>query len=83
MIVLENELSNVYPEIDMVTTPDGSPVAMVHANNCSSDMNAWLGLFREFSEAMGQKVDMNQIFEVMLQKALEWWRTAQLRLFLR
>lgn len=71
MIVLENELSNVYPEIDIVTTPDGSPVAMVHANNCSSDMNAWLGLFREFSEAMGQKVDMNQIFEVMLQKALE------------
>ena len=49
MIVLEKELANVYPEIDMVTTPDGSPVAMVHANNCSSDLNAWMNLFREFS----------------------------------
>ncbi|MEH7378870.1 FGGY-family carbohydrate kinase [Bacillus sp. JJ1533] len=71
MIVLEKELSKVYPEIDLVTTPDGSPVAMVHANNCSSDINAWLGLFREFSEAMGQKVDTDKLFEVMLNKALE------------
>jgi sugar (pentulose or hexulose) kinase len=71
MIVLEKDLSKVYPEIDLVTTPNGSPVAMVHANNCSSDLNAWLGLFREFSEAMGQKVDTNQLFEVMLNKALE------------
>ena len=71
MIVLEKELSEVYPEIDLVTTPNGSPVAMVHANNCSSDLNAWLGLFREFSEAMGQKIDTNQLFEVMLNKALE------------
>ena len=71
MVVLENELSKVYPEIDLVTTPNGSPVAMVHANNCSSDLNAWLGLFREYSEAMGQKVDTNQLFEVMLNKALE------------
>ncbi len=71
MLVLEKELSNVYPEIDLVTTPNGSPVGMVHANNCSSDLNAWLGLFREFSEAMGQKVDMNRIFEVVLNKALE------------
>ena len=44
---------------------------MVHANNCSSDINAWLGLFREFSEAMGQKVDTDQLFSVMLNKALE------------
>ncbi|MFD1449020.1 xylulokinase [Oceanobacillus profundus] len=71
MIVLEKELSKVYPEIDLVTTPNGSPVAMVHANNCSSDINAWLGLFREFYEAMGQKVESNQLFEVMLNKALE------------
>ncbi|MBU8791314.1 FGGY-family carbohydrate kinase [Oceanobacillus caeni] len=71
MIVLEKGLSKVYPEIDLVTTPNGSPVAMVHANNCSSDLNAWLGLFREFSEAMGQKVESNQLFEVMLNKALE------------
>ncbi len=71
MIVLDKKLSNVYPEIDLVTTPNGSPVAMVHANNCSSDLNAWLGLFREFSEAMGQKVESDKLFEVMLNKALE------------
>jgi len=71
MIVLERDLSKVYPEIDLVTTPNGSPVGMVHANNCSSDLNAWLGLFREFYEAMGQKVDPNKLFEVLLNKALE------------
>ncbi|MBS4208167.1 FGGY-family carbohydrate kinase [Bacillus sp. FJAT-50079] len=71
MIVLEKELSKVYPEIDLVTTPNGSPVGMVHANNCSSDLNAWLGLFREFYEAMGQKINTNQLFEVMLNKSLE------------
>jgi sugar (pentulose or hexulose) kinase len=71
MIVLEKELSKVYPEIDLVTTPSGSPVAMVHANNCSSDLNAWMGLFREFYEAMGQTVDTNKLFGVMLNKALE------------
>ncbi|MED3953259.1 FGGY-family carbohydrate kinase [Priestia aryabhattai] len=71
MIVLDKKLSKVYPEIDLVTTPNGSPVAMVHANNCSSDLNAWLGLFREFSEAMGQKVESDKLFEVMLNKALE------------
>src|SRR5690625_459660 len=71
MIVLEQELSKVHPEIDLVTTPNGSPVAMVHANNCSSDINAWLGLFREFSEAMGYEVDTGKLFEVMFNKALE------------
>jgi sugar (pentulose or hexulose) kinase len=71
MVVLEKELSKVYPEIDLVTTPNGSLVAMVHANNCSSDLNAWVGLFREFLEAMGQKVEMSKLFEVMLNRALE------------
>ncbi|MGN7481637.1 xylulokinase [Priestia megaterium] len=71
MIVLDKKLLNVYPEIDLVTTPNGSPVAMVHANNCSSDLNAWLGLFREFSEAMGQEVESDKLFQVMLNKALE------------
>lgn len=71
MIVLENELSKVYPEIDMVTTPNGSPVGMVHANNCSSDINAWIGLFREYSEAMGHKADNEQLYSVLLNKALE------------
>lgn len=71
MIVLEKKLSKVYPEVDMVTTPDGSVVAMVHANNCSSDINAWLGLFREYSEAMGYKIDTSQLFSTMFNKALE------------
>lgn len=44
MIVLDKELSNVYPEIDLVTTPNGSPVGMVHANNCSSDLNLIAGI---------------------------------------
>lgn len=71
MIVLEKELSKVYPEIDMVTTPDGSPVGMAHANNCSSDLNAWMGLFREFSVAMGYEADSGKLFSVLLNKALE------------
>ena len=71
MIVLEKELSKVHREIDPVTTPNGSPVAMVHANNCSSDLNAWIDLFREFSEAMGQQADTDKLFEVMLNKVLE------------
>ena len=48
MIVLEKALSRVYPEIDMVTTPDGRPVAMVHCNNCTNEINAWARLFRQF-----------------------------------
>lgn len=71
MIVLEKELSKVYPEIDMVTTPGGSPVAMAHANNCSSDLNAWVGLFREFSDAMGFQAEPGKLFSVLLGKALE------------
>ncbi|URN92860.1 MAG: FGGY-family carbohydrate kinase [Candidatus Pristimantibacillus lignocellulolyticus] len=71
MFVLEEDLSTIYPEIDIVTTPDGSPVGMVLANNCSSDINAWLSLFREFYEAMGLKPDMNQLFSVLFNKALE------------
>lgn len=71
MFVLEKDLTMVHPEIDIVATPDGSPVGMVLANNCSSDINAWLGLFREFYEAMGLKPDMNQLFSVLFNKALE------------
>ena len=62
MIVLEKELKKVYPEIDLVTTPDGSLVAMVHANNCTSDLNAWVGIFREFAESFGIEADMNKLF---------------------
>ncbi len=71
MIVLEHELKKVYPEIDLVTTPDGSLVGMVHANNCTSDLNAWVGLFREFAESFGIDVDMNKLFGTLYNKALE------------
>lgn len=71
MIVLEKELSKVYEAIDLVTTPTGNLVAMVHCNNCTSDLNAWVGLFREFSEAMGIEVDMNKLFATLYNKALE------------
>lgn len=71
MVVLERELSKVYPEIDMVTTPAGDLVAMVHSNNCTSDLNAWVNLFKEFAEAMGMQVDMNQLFGTLYHKAME------------
>ena len=71
MVVLEKPLSKVYPEIDLVTTPTGNLVAMVHCNNCTSDLNAWVNLFREFAEAMGMQVDMNQLFGTLYHKAME------------
>lgn len=71
MMVLEKELSKVHLEIDLVTTPDGSLVAMVHCNNCTSDLNAWVNLFREFAESFGMEVDMNRLFSVLYNKALE------------
>jgi len=70
MIVLEQALSKVYPEIDMVTTPTGAPVAMVHSNNCTSDLNAWVGLFGEFAQVMGVTVDPTTLFETLYQQAL-------------
>jgi sugar (pentulose or hexulose) kinase len=71
MIVLEKALSKVYPEIDIVTTPTGKPVAMVHSNNCTSDLNAWIGLFQEFTSALGVEVSQSELFEMLYQKALE------------
>lgn len=73
MVVMdENEtLKKVHEEIDIVTTPDGLPVAMVHCNNCTSDLNAWVGIFKEFQQALGVPVDMNQLFSVLYNKALE------------
>ena len=70
MIVLEKALSKLYPEIDMVTTPTGKPVAMVHANNCTSDINAWVELFREFTDALGVELSQSQLFELLYKKAL-------------
>ncbi len=71
MIVLEKALSKLYPEIDMVTTPTGKPVAMVHSNNCTSDLNDWVALFHEFAEALGVEVDQSRLFEMLYQMALK------------
>ncbi len=70
MIVLEKALSKVYPEIDMVTTPAGKPVAMVHSNNCTSDLNAWVGLFQEFTHVLGVDVSQSRLFETLYKLAL-------------
>ncbi len=70
MIVLEKPLSKLYPEIDMVTTPTGKPVAMVHSNNCTSDLNAWVDLFQEFTSAIGVEISQSKLFEMLYQKAL-------------
>lgn len=71
MVVLEEELKALHEELDMVTTPAGDAVAMVHCNNCTSDLNAWVNLFEEFARNMGMTVDKNQLFEVLYKKALE------------
>lgn len=70
MIVLEKDLSKPYEVIDMVTTPDGSPVAMVHCNNCTSDLNAWINLFKEYQELLGIPVDMNEVYGKLYNHAL-------------
>lgn len=71
MVVLEKELSKAYPELDLVTTPAGDLVAMVHCNNCTSDLNAWVNIFKEFAQSFGMKVDMNELFGTLYNKALE------------
>lgn len=70
MIVLEKSLSKLYPEIDMVTTPTGKPVAMVHSNNCTSDLNAWVDVFQEFTQSLGVDVSESKLYEMLYQKAL-------------
>lgn len=71
MIVLEKKLSKGYREIDMVTTPTGFPVAMSHANNGTSDLNAWVGLFGEFCELMGRQTDTGTLFEKLYTHSLK------------
>ena len=71
MVVLEKPLSKVYPEIDMVTTPSGKPVAMVHCNNCTSDINAWAGVLKGFAEAAGLNVSMGEIYTSIFTSAMQ------------
>ncbi|MDR1575884.1 MAG: FGGY-family carbohydrate kinase [Treponema sp.] len=71
MIVLEKELSKLYTEIDMVVTPSGRPVAMVHCNNCTTDLDAWVKLFKEMADLTGAKIDRAALYDALYFKALE------------
>ena len=71
MVVLEKSMSKVHEEIDMVTTPDGAPVAMVHCNNGTTDLNGWVNLFKEYEEAKGNKPDIGELYGLLYNKALE------------
>lgn len=71
MAVLQNQLSQVYEEIDMVTTPTGKPVAMVHCNNCCTDLDYWVSVFSEFAKASGSALTKPQIYDLLYNKALE------------
>ena len=70
MVVLEQELSRVHPELDLVTTPAGDLVAMVHCNNGASELNAWVGLFAEFAGLLGAEADTSTVFETLFTAAL-------------
>ncbi len=70
MIVLEKDVTKPNEMIDIVTTPDGNLVAMVHCNNCTSDINAWVKLFKEYQELLGVKVDMNEVYAKLYNHAL-------------
>lgn len=71
MVVMEEELKAVHEEIDIVTTPSGANVAMVHCNNCTSDLNAWVNLMKETLRVFGQDVDMDTLYGTLYNKALE------------
>lgn len=71
MIVLEKPMSKVYPEIDIVTTPTGKQVGMVHCNSCTSDINAWVSLLREFASLLGVDTNPGEIFTKLFRKSLE------------
>lgn len=71
MVVLERPLKHVYEEIDLVTTPTGKPVAMVHCNNCTNDMNAWVGVLKETAQLFGADPDSGELYTKLYQKSLE------------
>jgi len=71
MIVLEKELSKPYDKIDMVTTPDGSLVAMVHCNNCTSDINAWVNVFKEYQELLGVHQSTDELYSTLFNIAMQ------------
>lgn len=70
MLVLEKELSKVHPEIDLITTPDGSLVGMAHSNNCSSEYSAWINLFGEAAEVLGANITPSVLFDTLMKLSL-------------
>ena len=70
MVVLDQQLNKVHRDIDMVTTPDGAPVAMVHTNNCSSDINAWASVFGQFAKVLGVNLSPNELYEKLFDASL-------------
>ena len=71
MVVLEGQLSGPREEIDMVTTPAGDPVAMIHTNNCTTDLDAWLGLFSRFAELLGHPVGPEELYSTLFRAGAE------------
>ncbi|MBR5473423.1 MAG: ATPase [Clostridia bacterium] len=71
MVVLNKPLKNVYEEIDMVTTPTGKPVALVHCNNCTNDINAWTSVLKETANLFGAEPDLNEFYTKLYKKSLE------------
>lgn len=71
MVVLQGPLKNVHSGIDLVTTPCGSEVAMVHCNNCSSEINAWMRIFGEFAEAIGADLSRDELYKTLFNLSLE------------
>ena len=71
MVVLDKPLKNLYPEIDMITTPEGNPVAMVHCNNCTGDLDSWIGIFGELLDKMNVKYKKADLYDKFYFAALE------------
>jgi len=71
MVVLERPLTSVHHELDLVTTPAGDPVAMVHCNNGASELAAWAGMFGRFSAASGTPIDSDAVFDALFREALD------------
>ncbi|WP_455903693.1 xylulokinase [Microbacterium sp.] len=71
MVVLERPLTEVHHELDLVTTPAGDAVAMVHCNNGASELAAWVGLFTRFSAAAGQPLSDDAVFDALFREALD------------
>ncbi len=71
MLTLDKQLKGVYPEIDIVATPDGIPCAMVHCNNCTSEINAWVNVFDELLNCAGNNIDKPSLYKMLFKKAME------------